>query len=227
MAFKDLCLDAVRPDVVGEFWAGILGLEHEQMEDGGARLSGPTPQHRIWVNGVPESMDVKNRVHLDVRFDDPMHVPGATAVREREADIQWRVLADPDGLLFCAFGPREGAGLGAFELIVDSADPDAIAAWWGARLDVGVHRREGAPYVWLEDVPGMPYPYWVFNAVPEPKSVKNRVHWDVLLQDASVDDLVQAGATVLRTPDEDISWTVLADPEGNEFCAFEPEKGAD
>jgi hypothetical protein len=37
-----------------------------------------------------------------------------------------------------------------------------------------------------------------------------------------VPGLVAAGATVLRRPDDDISWTVLADPQGNEFCAFTP-----
>jgi hypothetical protein len=227
VTFKDLCLDAVRADVVGEFWAGILGLEYEQKDDGDAVLKGPTREHWIWVNTVPEAMDVKNRVHLDVRFDDPTNVRGATAVREKDDEIQWRVLADPDGLLFCAMGPREGASPGAFELVVDAADPDAIATWWGERLGVAVQRKEGMPYVWLEDVPGMPYRYWVFNSVPEPKTVKNRVHWDVTLRDASVDDLVGAGATVLRSPDDDISWTVLADPEGNEFCAFEPRADAD
>ncbi len=54
--------------------------------------------------------------------------------------------------------------------------------------------------------------------VPEPKTVKNRIHWDVTV--AAVDDLVKAGATVLRPQDDEIRWTVLADPEGNEFCAF-------
>jgi catechol 2,3-dioxygenase-like lactoylglutathione lyase family enzyme len=223
IAFKDLCLDAVRPDVVADFWAEVLGLEVERQDNGDARLSGATPQHQIWVSGVPESQDVKNRVHLDVRFDDPTQVPGATAVREPEGDVRWRVLADPDGLLFCAMGPRDGQPPGAFEIVVDSADPEAIAAWWGARLGVEVGRQQGAPYVWLEGVPGMPYAYWVFNPVPEPKTVKNRMHWDVLLQDATVDDLVAAGATVLRLPDDEVDWTVLADPEGNEFCAFVPE----
>ncbi len=54
--------------------------------------------------------------------------------------------------------------------------------------------------------------------MPEPKTAKNRIHWDVTVE--SVDDLVGAGATVLRERDDEISWTVCADPEGNEFCAF-------
>jgi hypothetical protein len=54
--------------------------------------------------------------------------------------------------------------------------------------------------------------------VREPKTVKNRIHWDVTVPD--VLPLVEAGATVLREPDEEIDWHVLADPEGNEFCVF-------
>jgi hypothetical protein len=54
--------------------------------------------------------------------------------------------------------------------------------------------------------------------VPEPKTAKNRIHWDVTA--ASVVPPVEAGVTVLREPGGDIRWHVLADPEGNEFCAF-------
>jgi hypothetical protein len=35
--------------------------------------------------------------------------------------------------------------------------------------------------------------------------------------------LAAVGASVLRVPDDEISWTVLADPDGNEFCAFAPD----
>ena len=225
LAYKDLCFDANRPQLVSRMWAEVLGLTREQEDDGAASLRGPTPQHRIWFNPVPEPQEVKNRVHLDVRLADPDDVPGAAVVRERGED-HWRVLADQDGLQLCAFGPREGEPVGAFELVVDAANPVEIASWWGARLGVPV-RDEGKPWVWLEDVPGFPYRYWVFNPVPEPKTVKNRVHWDVVLRDASVADLVAAGATVLRAEDDELMWTVMADPEGNEFCAFLPARGAD
>ena len=46
----------------------------------------------------------------------------------------------------------------------------------------------------------------------EPKSAKNRIHWDVTASD--VLPLVEAGSTVLREPDQEIDWHVLADPEG-------------
>ena len=60
----------------------------------------------------------------------------------------------------------------------------------------------------------MPFESMLFDPVPEPKTVKNRMHWDVY---GDVAELVGRGATVL---DEQPRWTVLADPEGNEFCVF-------
>ena len=57
--------------------------------------------------------------------------------------------------------------------------------------------------------------------MPERKSAKNRIHWDVVAPDVYA--LVAAGARILREPDDDIVWHVLADPEGNEFCAFSDE----
>jgi hypothetical protein len=57
--------------------------------------------------------------------------------------------------------------------------------------------------------------------VPEPKTVKNRMHVDVSLRDqAHLDELLRLGATVVSEHDR---WRVLADPEGNEFCATHPD----
>jgi hypothetical protein len=65
----------------------------------------------------------------------------------------------------------------------------------------------------------VPFENFVFVSVPEPKKVKNRIHWDVETDD--VQALVDAGARILRRRgDGGIGWDVLADPEGNEFCAF-------
>ncbi|MET7368916.1 VOC family protein [Streptomyces sp. NPDC005566] len=63
----------------------------------------------------------------------------------------------------------------------------------------------------------------LFQRVPEPKTVKNRLHLDVHTppgqREAEVERLVGLGAGVLRTVDEPSgSWQVLVDPEGNEFC---------
>ncbi|MGA9873897.1 MAG: VOC family protein [Rhodococcus sp. (in: high G+C Gram-positive bacteria)] len=67
----------------------------------------------------------------------------------------------------------------------------------------------------------MPFECIAFGAVPEPKTVKNRVHWDIdVTVEQDITTLTDLGAPILRRPDDDISWTVMADPEGNEFCVF-------
>ena len=53
-AFKDLCLDAVDPALLGAFWGALLGLAGEVLDDGDVVLRGATPQQTIWVNAVPE-----------------------------------------------------------------------------------------------------------------------------------------------------------------------------
>jgi hypothetical protein len=64
-------------------------------------------------------------------------------------------------------------------------------------------------------------------AVPEPKTVKNRVHIDLATTSAAHQaDLVARlrglGATPADVGQGDVPWTVLADPEGNEFCVLTP-----
>jgi hypothetical protein len=65
-----------------------------------------------------------------------------------------------------------------------------------------------------------------FNTVPEPKTVKNRVHIDINMpDDAELARLTALGARPLqeiRGEDGLLHWTIMADPEGNEFCAFPP-----
>jgi hypothetical protein len=105
-----------------------------------------------------------------------------------------------------------------YEIGVDTnRDPHAIAAWWadvlGARL---VDDDRG--FSWITDIAEAPFESIDFAPVPEPKTVKNRIHLDVVTDDVA--SLVAAGATVLRPQDDEIEWTVMADPDGNEFCAF-------
>jgi hypothetical protein len=61
-----------------------------------------------------------------------------------------------------------------------------------------------------------------FTEVPEDKIAKNRVHLDVRLTRADVDHLVDIGAQILTEATDEQNWVVLADPEGNEFCAILP-----
>ena len=67
-----------------------------------------------------------------------------------------------------------------------------------------------------------------FMPVPEAKTIKNRVHLDLTTsaddRDAEIERLLRLGArrvNIGQTGDE--SWTVIADPEGNEFCVVRPK----
>jgi hypothetical protein len=215
--FKDLCLDAADPERLGAFWAAVLGRTWQAQEGGDGLLTGPAPQHTIWVNRVPEPKTVKHRVHLDIYARDlaGLEALGATVVEPR---ARWTVMADPEGGEFCAFVRPEVPDERLHGLVVDSADPQAQARWWAEVYGVAVAANDG--WFTLEGIPGLPILTMDFVPVPEPKTVKNRIHWDLTVPD--VTSLVDAGAVMLREPGGDISWYVLADPEGNEFCAFTP-----
>ncbi|MCW3839985.1 hypothetical protein ONA70_07725 [Micromonospora yasonensis] len=225
--FKDLCMDATDAFQLGGFWAGILDGELVDTGDGDTRIdprAAASKAESIWVNTVPEPRTGKTRVHLDLRLAGPepdaLLAAGARLVREPDAEISWWVLADPEGNQFCAFAPREGRRPGVFELVVDSADPTAQATWWAGVVGGRVQTTdEGASVI---GAGGFPWDRWVFDPVPERKRVKNRVHWDVELTGPDARALIAAGATLLAEPTEATRWWVLADPEGNEFCAFAP-----
>ena len=234
VAFKDLSIDVTagqgRAAAVAEFWSAALNQPVKTHDDGGFSLDPPKGGEKnrvVWITDVPEPITGKSRVHIDVRNADgdpaPLVAAGGTVERIKGDDLGWHVLNDPDGVAVCVFGPHpaDPSVLGPFELVVDAVDPLTIAGWWAERTGGTVSTREEERYAWLEGVTGFPYMFWVFQRVPEPKTVKNRVHWDVKLVDATIESLIDAGATLLRPKDDEIRWWVMADPEGNEFCAFE------
>jgi hypothetical protein len=220
----ELCMDTVADSPrLGEFWAAVVGGEH--------RTSAGDPAGDVVVPGlegggiamcpVPEARTVKHRVHLDVYAASiaDLEALGATVlVPAEESGLRWTVMADPEGGEFCAF-LRDPAELPSYRLhgvVVDSADPGAVARWWGERFGITpVHHAEHDWWT-LEGVTNDPVLTFDFVPVPEPKTVKNRVHWDVR---GEVADFAAAGATVLW---EMPKWTTMADPEGNEFCVFPP-----
>src|SRR5690349_7031133 len=96
--FKDLCLDAGDPARLGAFWAAALGRAWEAKDDGDGLVTGPTPQHTMWVNRVPEAKTGKHRVHLDIYAQDlaGLEALGATVVQPRDGTRTWTVMADPE-----------------------------------------------------------------------------------------------------------------------------------
>jgi catechol 2,3-dioxygenase-like lactoylglutathione lyase family enzyme len=105
---------------------------------------------------------------------------------------------------------------------IDCAEPQRLAAFWSEVLGVSIQQDYG-DFVFLER-PAEGGPVLGLQRVPEPRSGKNRLHVD-LSGDAratEVPRLVGLGATFVgehQVPG--FAWTVLADPEGNEFCIGE------
>ncbi|MGY1831067.1 VOC family protein [Geodermatophilus sp. SYSU D01180] len=135
-----------------------------------------------------------------------------------------------------------------FQVTIDAAEPHVLADWWAEALgwrvepqDEAVIRRaveaghasedqttthRGA-LVWAAGAaitsPDPGRPRVLFQAVPEAKTVKNRVHLDLRVGDerreTEVARLLGMGATELwRASQGPFSWVTMADPEGNEFC---------
>lgn len=154
--FKDLCLDAGDPARLGAFWASALGRTWEAQEGGDGQLTGPTPQHTIWINRVLEAKTVKHRVHLDIYTRDlaDLQALGATIVEPRHGTRTWTVMGDPEDGEFCAFLREEVPAERLHGLVVDSADPQAQARWWAGVYGTGVTENDG--WFTLEGVPGVP-----------------------------------------------------------------------
>jgi predicted enzyme related to lactoylglutathione lyase len=110
------------------------------------------------------------------------------------------------------------------ELIVDAGDPRRLADFWAAVLGwhVTASDEDG---VEIAGPPGAG-PALVFVPVPEPKTIKNRLHIDVnpvgCEQAQEVERLIGLGARPVDVGQGEQNWVVLADPEGNEFCVLRP-----
>ncbi|MEV4940953.1 VOC family protein [Streptomyces zaomyceticus] len=104
------------------------------------------------------------------------------------------------------------------EIVFDCADPAALVRFWAGLLGGSpVDRSADWSYV---DPPG--FVRLAFQRVPEGKAVKNRVHLDVQVEepDRAADEVLRSGAARVGgvVTDEQGSFQVMKDPEGNEFC---------
>src|SRR5437763_114603 len=108
-------------------------------------------------------------------------------------------------------------------VVFDSLDCQRMAELWSAALQWPVIEHEPDPeegWIRLDDGPGLEV---IFVPNPEPKTVKNRAHLDLWVdsdddQQQVVNELIGLGASPADIGQRDVPWTVLADPEGNEFC---------
>ncbi len=112
------------------------------------------------------------------------------------------------------------------QIVVDAQDPARLARWWAEALgykivaeepdEVEIRRSE-------DELPGL-----IFVPVADEKTVKNRLHIDLRPddQEAEVERLVDMGARHADVGQHDVSWVVLTDPEGDEFCVLSDRKRA-
>ena len=103
----------------------------------------------------------------------------------------------------------------------DCDDVLKLAAFWSAVLGRPIDKGSSEFFATIGGADAARQePAWYFNKVPEPKRAKNRVHLDLVDPDPSAtDELVRLGATVVGNHAVGShGWTVMHDPEGNEFC---------
>jgi predicted enzyme related to lactoylglutathione lyase len=108
---SSICIDAVEPRAVAEFWSAVLGWTViEEDEEGISLASSNEELLSIDILRVPEAKQLKNRLHIDLRADgtsfeserDRLQALGARPVDIGQGpDVSWVVLADPEGNEFC------------------------------------------------------------------------------------------------------------------------------
>jgi hypothetical protein len=123
-----------------------------------------------------------------------------------------------------------------YTVVIDCHDVAAQSRWWANVLDYQiVHEDENEVAIVPKHASMDPVPEgdWhrqpqglVFVPVPEGKTVKNRLHLDLAPhtsqdRDAEIERLLSLGAKRIDVGQGvDVTWTVMADPEGNEFCVL-------
>lgn len=112
-------------------------------------------------------------------------------------------------------------GLEWEQVVVAAHDPASLGRWWCEALG-WVVVDDTAPVFEIQAKPDR-LPGILFLAVDDAKDTKNRLHIDLRPDDqvAEVERLIALGATRVDVGQGDVSWVVLADPEGNEFCVLQ------
>ena len=230
-----LCFDANDPLRLAGFWAGVLGWEKaDDAGDGIALLPSDDTGFRIRFLPTQEEKSGPNQIHFDLTStsldDQQQTVARALELGGRHIDIGQLpeeghvVLADPEGNEFCVIEPGNNflADCG-FIGALSSDGSQEVGYFWSKALDW--------PLVWDQDQEtaiqspvGGSKISWGGPPV-RAKTGKNRLHFDLARhadgdQQAEVDRLVALGATRIDIGQGDVSWVVMADPDGNEFCVL-------
>jgi hypothetical protein len=234
-------IDAAQPGALAHWWSEAISWPVTYIAPDEVVVAPPGTGRTFDVPElvfvpVEDPKTVKNRVHLDLASDSAEHQAaiverlvrsGASRVDIGQGAAPWVVLADPEGNELCVLEPRPRyVGHGPLAaIVVDAEDPARLARFWAVAAGWPV-ADEQPDAVELRNPRGL-LPDLCFVRVDEPKTTKNRVHLDVAPYDGEdqadeVRRLTGLGATEVDIGQGDVSWSVLADPEGNEFCVLSP-----
>jgi hypothetical protein len=117
-------------------------------------------------------------------------------------------------------------GLEWEQVVIAARDPAALGRWWCDALE-WVVVDDASPVFEIQPQPDR-LPGILFLAVDDAKESKNRLHIDLRPDDqaAEVERLIALGASRVDVGQGDVSWVVLADPEGNEFCVLQDRRAS-
>src|SRR6266508_1299257 len=232
-----LCFDANDPLGLASFWAGVLGRElTDDPHEGIALLPSDDTCFRFRFLPTQKQKTGPNQMHLHLTStsldDQQSTVDRALGLGGRHIDVGQLpeeghvVLADPEGNEFCVIEPGNNflADCGFLgELTCDGSQE--VGYFWSEAL--------GWPLVWDQDQetaiqsPGGGTKISWGGPPLAPKTGKTRLHFDLAPlvhgdQEAEVDRLISLGATRIDIGKGEVSWVVMADPDGNEFRVSTP-----
>jgi predicted enzyme related to lactoylglutathione lyase len=232
-----LCFDANDPARLARFWAAVLGWDPADGPQERPALV-PADDTGFLIRFLPTQAPKVglNQMHFHLTstslVDQRQTVDRALDLGARHLDVGQRpeeghvVLADPEGNEFCVIEPGNTflADCGFLgELACEGSQE--VGHFWSAAL--------GWPLVWDQDQEtaiqsprGGPKISWGGPPLT-PKTGKYRLHFDLAPpvdgdQQAEVDRLVSLGATRIDIGQGEVSWVVMADPDGHEFCVLTP-----
>jgi hypothetical protein len=232
-----LCFDANDASGLARFWSGVLDQEiADDPQDGVTLLPDDDTGFRIRFVHTEEQKSGPNQMHFDLTStsleDQERTVARALGLGARHIDIGQGpdephvVLADPEGNEFCVIEPGNNflAGCGFIGALASDGSQEVGYFWsealgwplvWDQEQETAIRAPRGGPKITWGGPPLMP------------KTGKFRLHFDLAPpadgdQAAEVDRLVSLGATRVDIGQGDVSWVVMADPDGHEFCLLTP-----
>lgn len=229
MSISNVVFNCTNASILANFWAAAMNYEkHQDTSTEVTHLQNRAEgQPNLSFFQVPEAKEAKNRLHLDLAAPD-MEGQVARFVElgakkleiKHEYGIVWTVMQDPEGNEFCCVNkPKATEAVDVIHFTFDCTNPQTLAQFWSETL--GYEKGYMAEFIAELSNPSGRGPGLLFMKVPEAKTVKNRLHLNLSVNNTSAEvaRLEKLGARKLETVSKgDKTWTVMQDPEGNEFC---------